>query len=54
MERAVRKAALLAQTGVSALPVVAGKIITAEAAHLIRSLQVWQLTDGHVEPPENT
>jgi len=52
VERAVRRAALLAQLGTPVLPMVAGKTVTAEAAGLIRAMLVWQLTDGQVLPPE--
>lgn len=53
VERAVRRAALLAQFGIPAVPMVAGKTVTAEAARLIRTMLVWQLTDAQVLPPEH-
>jgi hypothetical protein len=52
VERAVRRAALLAQTGVQALPVVAGDHIIDEAAELCRAMRVWQVLDGRVIAPE--
>jgi len=52
VERAARRAALLALLGTPALPMVAGNTVTAEAARLIRTMLVWQLTDGQVVPPE--
>jgi len=54
VERAVHRAALLAQLGAPALPMVAGKTVTSEAARLLRTMPVWQLTDGQVVPPEHT
>ena len=54
VERAVHRAALLAQLGTPALPMVAGKTVTDEAARLLRTTPVWQLIDGRVVPPERT
>jgi hypothetical protein len=51
VERAVRRAALLAQAGVQTLPVVAGDHIIDEAAELCRAMQVWQVLDGRVISP---
>jgi hypothetical protein len=51
VERAVRRAALLAQTGVQTLPVVAGDHIIDEAAELCRAMRVWQVLDGRVVAP---
>ena len=51
VERAVQRAALLAQTGLQTLPVVAGDHITDEAAELCRALQVWQVLDGRTISP---
>src|SRR5215470_6315926 len=48
VERAVRRAALLAQAGVQTLPVVAGDHIIDEAAELCRAMRVWQVLDGRV------
>jgi hypothetical protein len=52
VERAVRRAALLARAGPPAFPVVAGTWITPEAADLARTQQVWQLTNGRAIRPE--
>ena len=54
VERAARRAALLAQVGVATIPVVAGKQVTAEAIELARRQQVWQVMDGHALRPEST
>jgi hypothetical protein len=51
VERAVRRASLLAQTGVQTLPVVAGERIADEAAELARAMHAWQVLDGQVIPP---
>jgi cell division protein FtsB len=51
VERAVRRAALLAQTGLQTMPVVAGECITDEAAELARAMRVWQVLDGRVTAP---
>ena len=51
VERAVRRAALMSQTGLQTLPVVAGERITAEAAELARAMRVWQVLDGRVTAP---
>jgi len=54
VERAARRAALLAQLGTPVLPAVAGKRLTAEAAELARIKQVWQIMDGYALAPEPT
>jgi len=51
VECAVRRASLLAQTGVQTLPVVAGERITDEAAELALAMHAWQVLDGQVIPP---
>lgn len=51
VERAVRRAALLSQTGLHAMPVVAGECITDEAAELARAMRVWQVLDERVTAP---
>jgi hypothetical protein len=51
VERAAARAALFSKTGVVAVPVVAGKAITDEAARLAPMRQVWQVLDGQVVPP---
>jgi hypothetical protein len=52
VERAARRASLLAKTGVSVLPVVAGKTVRPKAARLSQAWHVWQLTDADVVAPE--
>jgi hypothetical protein len=52
VQRALRRAALLARTGVTALPVVAGEWVTPEAADAAHAQRVWQITDGRVVAPE--
>ena len=52
VERTTRRAALLTHLGVSVMPVVAGARLTAEAGRLAQQHRVWQLTAGHVIPPE--
>ena len=52
VERAARRAALFARLGVAVMPVVAGERLTAEAGRLAQQHQVWQLTAGHVIPPD--
>jgi hypothetical protein len=51
VERAARRAALLAQAGVQTLPVVAGDHITDAAAELCRAMRVWQVLDGRTTSP---
>ena len=51
VERAVRRAALLALTGVQTLPVVIGDYTLHEAAALCRAMHVWQVLDGRVLSP---
>ncbi len=51
VERAARRAALLAQTGVRTMPVVAGQTITDEAAELSQAMQAWQVIDGRIVSP---
>ena len=52
VERAIRRANLLAKIGTLTMPVVAGRRATDEAKQLARMEQVWQLTDGRAVPPE--
>jgi hypothetical protein len=52
VERAAARAALLARAGLPTLPVVAGKSVTRDARTLAQTLQVWQVTDGQVIPPD--
>ena len=51
VERAVRRADLLARLGFTTLPVVGGKAVTREAAELARRQGVWQLFDGRLVAP---
>ena len=51
VERAVRRADLLARLGFTTLPVVGGKAVTREAAELARQQGVWQLLDGRLVAP---
>ena len=51
VQRASDRAALLARTGRTALPVVAGFWVTPEAQESARA-QVWQVTDGRVVSPD--
>ena len=50
--RAAQRATLLAHTGATIIPVVAGKWVVPEAGWLARTQQVWQLIDGRAVPPE--
>jgi hypothetical protein len=52
VERAAQRAALLASTGTTVFPVVAGKRVTPRAAQLAQRRQVWQLTNGRAIPPD--
>jgi hypothetical protein len=51
VERAARRAASLAKTGLPVLPVVAGEIVRPGAAELAQKLRVWQVTDSDVVAP---
>ena len=52
VERARRRAALVAKLGFTTLPVVGGKAVTREAAELARQQGVWQLFDGRLVAPD--
>jgi len=52
VERAARRATVLARLGTPVIPAVAGKRLTAEAAELARTKQVWQIMDGYALAPE--
>src|SRR5262245_58848987 len=52
VERATRRAAFLARTGMTTIPVVAGQWCTPEAGSLAHRSQTWQVTDGSTIPPE--
>lgn len=51
VERAARRAQLLARTGVTTLPVVAGTWVIPEGTEAARAHRVWQITDGRVIAP---
>jgi hypothetical protein len=51
--RAAKRADLLAHTGTTAIPVVAGKWVTPDAARFAHLSYVWQLTNGRAIPPES-
>src|SRR5438128_2595374 len=53
VERAARRAAILAKLGTPALAAVAGEFVTADAAELARTEGVWQVMDGRVIAPES-
>ena len=52
VERARRRADLVAKLGFTTLPVVGGKAVTREAAELARQQGVWQLFDGRLVAPD--
>lgn len=51
VERAARRAALLARTGTPALAAVAGQRLTPKAHETARQLGVWQVRDGTASAP---
>jgi hypothetical protein len=52
VQRAARRAQLLAKAGVIALPVVAGMWVTPDGEIAARAVKVWCVTNGRVVPPE--
>ena len=52
VEWAAQRATLFGRTGMTTIPVVAGKTATEAAVRLARTLRVWQITDGRVVAPE--
>ncbi len=52
VQRASTRATLLAKLCTPTIPVVAGFCMTPEAQEPARTLKVWQVTNGHVTPPE--
>lgn len=50
-DRAVQRAALLAQLGTPVIPVVAGRWVTPDAARFAHASHVWQLRNGAAIPP---
>jgi len=51
VERAARRADLLAKTGLTVFPGVAGETVGSGAARLAQALQAWQITDAKTIPP---
>ena len=51
VDRAVQRAALLAQLGTPVIPVVAGRWVNPDAAQFAQQSRVWQLRNGSVVPP---
>lgn len=54
VDRAVRRAEILAKAGLPTIAVVAGKNITDGAATWARAIKVWQFVDGKAVAPEPT
>jgi DNA-binding transcriptional MerR regulator len=52
VQRAARRATLLARTGTPTLPVVASFWMTPEAQEPARAFKVWQVTNGRLTSPE--
>jgi hypothetical protein len=52
VQRAHQRAALLAKTGVIALPVVAGTWMTPDGELAARGIKVWRVTNGRTGAPE--
>lgn len=52
-QRASSRAVLLTRLGFPVLPVVAGTWINSEAQEVAHALQVWQLIDGRLTPPNS-
>ena len=52
VERAARRGAYLAKTGLSVLPVVAGETIRPGAADRAQDLKVWQMTNAELVEPD--
>jgi hypothetical protein len=51
VQRAARRAALRARTGMPALAIVAGYWLAPEADEPARAFKVWQVMNGRVTPP---
>ena len=54
VERALRRAGLLARAGVETVPVVAGMGATKGATEYAHTKGVWKVTDGRSESPDGT
>lgn len=52
VDRAARRARIVAKLGAAALPVVAGRKILPRVPRLAGSMGVWVVSNGHVEPPQ--
>ena len=52
VQRADKRAKLLAKAGVTALPVVAGMWVTPDGELAARAIKVWRVTNGRTVPPE--
>jgi hypothetical protein len=54
VQRADKRAKLLAKAGVTTLPVVAGMWVTPDGELAARALKVWRVTNGRAVPPEQS
>jgi hypothetical protein len=54
VQRADKRAKLLAKTGLTTLPVVAGMWVTPDGELAARALKVWRVTNGRTVPPEQS
>jgi hypothetical protein len=52
VQRADKRAKLLAKAGVTTLPVVAGMWVTPDGELAARAIKVWRVTNGRAVPPE--
>jgi hypothetical protein len=52
VQRADKRAKLLAKAGLTTLPVVAGMWVTPDGEVAARATKVWRVTNGRVVPPE--
>jgi hypothetical protein len=52
VQRADKRAKLLAKAGVTTLPVVAGMWVTPDGELAARAIKVWRVTNGRTVPPE--
>ena len=53
VERVARRAQLLSQTGMKAIPVVVGEWVTPDGLAAARLSHVWQVTDGRTVSPQS-
>jgi hypothetical protein len=54
VQRADKRAKLLAKAGVTTLPVVAGTWVTPDGEVAARTSKVWRVTNGRIIPPEQS